>query len=201
MKKKTLIISGFACIGKQYLFDNYNDKYSILYPDIMHFRYRYRKRTQEELNEEKKIWESKPHLLSGDQYINQIKDQRWLFEDENFPNNYVNYVKKNIGKFDIILTSYTPTIRKAMSDSGINYITVYPNKSLLHEYVGRMYIKGYDRAGIDAMISHWDSMIDGVENEPHGEDIYYFGPNMFLSNNIEYLIRKYVKQNIRRGKL
>ena len=44
-----------------------------------------------------------------------------------FPQNYIDHIKKNIGKVDIILTSSHDVVRKALKESCIDYILVHPN--------------------------------------------------------------------------
>ena len=72
MNKRTVVVSAFPCCGKTYAFENYQDKYSMLDSDSSKFSWMFRKRTEEELEAAKKEWESTPHLLDGDDYINEI---------------------------------------------------------------------------------------------------------------------------------
>ena len=71
----TLIISAYPCCGKTYMYENFKDKYKILDSDSSNFSWIERKRTDAELKEIKREWEETPHLISGDGYINQIKNE------------------------------------------------------------------------------------------------------------------------------
>ena len=51
----------------------------------------------------------------------------WLrpgIENPDFPNNYIQYIKNNIGVADYIFISSHDNVRKALKDEGINYILI-----------------------------------------------------------------------------
>lgn len=91
------------------------------------------------MKEIKREWEETPHLLSGDWYINQIKNDLIKVRNPEFPNNYIQHIKDNIGKVDIICVSSHLKVRQALTDAGIKFITVYPKEDMLDEWIGRMY--------------------------------------------------------------
>lgn len=99
--KKTIIVSAYPCCGKTYAFEN-NKDYTILDSDSSKFSWIERKRTQEELDEIKRVWESEDHLLSGEGYINKIKDDIIKVRNPHFIDDYLNHIKENIGKVDCI---------------------------------------------------------------------------------------------------
>lgn len=125
MFKRTVVVSAFPCCGKTYAFENYQDKYSILDSDSSKFSWILRKRTKEELEIAKKAWESEPHLLDGDGYINQIKDEEIKVRNPDFPKNYIEHIKENIGKVDFIFVSSHLQVREAMKEADIHYCTVF----------------------------------------------------------------------------
>ena len=61
-----------------------------------------------------------------------------------FPQNYIDHIKKNIGKVDIILTSSHDVVRKALKESCIDYILVHPNIRAKEEYIERYTQRGND---------------------------------------------------------
>ena len=177
----TIIISAFPCCGKSYAFNNYQDTYKILDSDSSKFSWMFRKRTEEELEKEKEIWNSTEHLLSADGWINQIKNELIKVRDPEFPKNYIEHIKENIGKADCIFVSSHLQVRQALTDNSIKFCTVYPEPNCLDEWVGRMYRRGNDKAFIDFQIKNWDEFVNDIDNEPHGDFLYRLGHNQYLS--------------------
>lgn len=186
MDKKTVVVSAFPCCGKTYAFENYQDKYSILDSDSSEFSWMFRKRTEEELEAAKKVWESTPHLLDSSSYINKIKDEEIKVRNPEFPNNYIAHIKENIGKVDIIFVSSHLQVREAMEEAGIRFCTVYPKNEMLNEWVGRMYRRGNDDNFIKFQIEHWDEFVRNITFEPHGFGIYRLGNNEYLDVDFLY---------------
>ena len=176
----TLIISAYPCCGKTYMYENFKDKYKILDSDSSNFSWIERKRTDAELKEIKREWEETPHLLSGDGYINQIKNDLIKVRNPEFPNNYIQHIKDNIGKVDIICVSSHLKVRQALTDAGIKFITVYPKEDMLDEWIGRMYRRRSSIKFIEFQIEHWNEFVTSIEKEPHGEKLYRLGHNEYL---------------------
>ena len=77
MSKRTVVVSAFPCCGKTYAFENYQNKYSMLDSDSSKFSWTYEAEKDENGN-----------ILRG------IKRVR----NPNFPKNYIEHIKENIGK-------------------------------------------------------------------------------------------------------
>nr|WP_288247507.1 hypothetical protein [uncultured Romboutsia sp.] len=82
-----------------------------------------------------------------------------------FPQNYIDHIKKNIGKVDIILTSSHDVVRKALKESCIDYILVHPNIRAKEEYIERYTQRGNDESFIKMINENWDKFIIDIENE------------------------------------
>jgi hypothetical protein len=177
----TIIISAFPCCGKTYAFNNYQDTYKILDSDSSNFSWMERVRTEEELEKEKEIWNSTEHLLSADGWINKIKNELIKVRDPEFPKNYIEHIKENIGKVDFIFVSSHLQVRQALTDNNIEFCTVYPEPNCLDEWIGRMYRRGNDKAFIDFQIKNWEKFVNDVNDEPHGDFLYRLGHNQYLS--------------------
>ena len=147
---ETLVVSAYPACGKTYFYEKYKDKYKILDSDSSNFSWKERKRTEAELQEIKRQWNEESHL---------IKER-----DPNFPNNYIQHIKDNIGKVDTIFVSSHAVVRYAMQCAGIKYITVYPDEDCLNEWVGRMYRRGNDKSFIDLQIKMWDVFMGRINN-------------------------------------
>lgn len=185
MSKRTVVVSAFPCCGKTYAFENYQNKYSILDSDSSQFSWMLRKRTEEELEAIKTDWDSTSHLMSGEKYIEQIKDTYIKVRNPEFPANYIKHIKENIGKVDIIFVSSHLQVREAMTDAGIHYCTVYPKENMLNEWVGRMYRRGNDDSFIKFQIEHWDEFMHSITFEPYGFGLCRLGNNEYL--NVDFL--------------
>lgn len=163
--KRTVVVSAFPCCGKTYAFENYQDKYSMLDSDSSKFSW---------------IYETEK-----DKYGNTLRGVKRVRNPE-FPNNYIEHIKENIGKVDIIFVSSHLQVREAMEEAGIRYCTVYPKKEMLNEWVGRMYRRGNDENFIKFQIEHWDEFMHNIMFEPHGFGICRLGNNEYLDVDFLY---------------
>ena len=177
---KTIVISAFPACGKTYAFEHYQDRYKILDSDSSQFSWMQRNYTEEELAEKRKEWESTPHLLSSDGYINKIKNDKITVRNPDFPNNYIKHIKENLGKVDVIFVSSHLSVREAMTVAGIDFCTVYPYPEMLNEWVGRMFQRGDNQFFIKNQITKWNEFTKNIENEPHGKMLFRLGNNEYI---------------------
>lgn len=102
--KNTIIISAFPACGKSYMYNNYNGKpYSMLDSDSSKFSWIYE---------------------------NGIKTDK---RNPNFIADYMNHIKENIGKVDVIFVSSHAGVRKALRENNLKYIMVYPSLDMKDE--------------------------------------------------------------------
>ena len=153
--KKTVVISAFTCCGKTYAFENYQDRYSILDNDSSQFSWCY-------------------------EYEPTDSDNIIKYRNPEFPKNYIEHIKENIGKADIIFVSSHLQVRQAMTDAGIRFCTVYPNPVMRNEWIERMCRRGDNKSFIDFQIRHWYEFMNNIRSEPHGFGIYRLGNNEYL---------------------
>lgn len=83
----------------------------------------------------------------------------------NFPNNYMEHIKENIGKVDVIFVSSHEVVRKALYDNSIEYYLVYPSMSLKEEYMNRYIKRGNDYGFIKVVEANWCNWIHDIEYE------------------------------------
>lgn len=102
-----------------------------------------------------------------------------------FPENYIAHIKSNIGKVDIIFVSSHLTVRQALTNEGINYITVYPYSDIKEEWIGRCFCRGNDIAFLNFINSSWDKFMEDIYNEPFGDELYRLGRGEHLSDIID----------------
>jgi len=91
----------------------------------------------------------------------------WIKEgvrNTSFPKNYIEHIRKNIDKVDVILVSSHKVVRDALVDNGIHFILVYPDRSLKEEYIKRFQDRGSNSNFINMIDKNWNSFIDDIEN-------------------------------------
>ena len=154
--KNTKIVSAFPCCGKTYYFENEKDLV-VLDSDSSNFSW------------------------IKDENGNNTKER-----NPEFPNNYIEHIKENIGKVDIIFVSSHKVVRDALSESGLNWNLVIPKKECLSSWVGRAYMRGSSDGFIKVMIDNWDNWLDEIEkdrmNDLHVDMVCYLNHNEFVSD-------------------
>lgn len=135
--KETMIISGFPGVGKTEYFKN------------------------QERN-------GKTCLDSDSSHFSWVKDENGSNTKERnpeFPMNYINHIKDNIGKVDIIFVSSHDVVRKALKEANIRYILVYPEIGAKEEYIRRYKGRGNNESFIKFIADHWDEFINDMKSE------------------------------------
>lgn len=87
------------------------------------------------------------------------------FDKAEFPSNYINHIKENIDKADIILVSSHKDVRDALCANDIDFILVYPDMSIKQEYLERYTERGSAETFIKLVDNNWNSWLDEVNNQ------------------------------------
>lgn len=160
----TKIISAFPACGKTYAFEKLNKEgYTTLDSDSSKFSWINRERTEEELQKIKDEWNSDQHLLSCDGHINRIRYDKIKVRNPEFPSNYIQHIKENIGKVDYIFVSSHKEVRDALIANGIYFTLVYPNRKMKAEWIGRCFLRGSGEKFCQLIADNWDKWIDEME--------------------------------------
>lgn len=112
-----------------------------------------------------RLFHAKPHLVILDSDSSKFS---WVSEGvrhPDFPMNYIEHIKENMGKAHLILVSSHKAVRDALKESGIPYVLVYPDKGSKDEYFQRYLERGSDEAFIRMIGSQWDNFITDLEAE------------------------------------
>ena len=126
---RTAIISVFPGCGKSYFYNKYNG----------------------EICAGRTPWKI---LDSDSSEFSWIKDENECNTKErspNFPNNYIQHIKDNIGKVDIIFVSSHKEVRKALKDNGIKHVKFH---SMRHSYATRLFEKGVQLKTVQKLLGH-----------------------------------------------
>lgn len=138
--KNTKIISAFPGCGKTYCFKNYQDKFSILDSDSSNFS-----------------------------WVKDKEGDNTTTRNPNFPQNYIDHIKFNMGKVDIIFVSSHDIVRKALEENNIKYLLVYPCLGAKKEYINRYINRGNNENFIKFIDNNYENFISDMKKEefPH----------------------------------
>lgn len=115
-------------------------------------------------------------------------DEYGVIVHPDWPNNYINYIKSNLDKYNIILVSTHKEIRKALTAAGIEFLTIYPEKRLKEEWVGRAYLREMASNGLSlackakTMADWFDTWVDSCATEK----------NIYEMDSCEYISNRYL---------
>lgn len=189
-RHKAVVISAYPCCGKSFCFERLNKQYIMLDSDSSEFSWIKTKPTEEEVEAYKNRLKSEGpiRLMGDDWFVERFASTERKERNPEFPANYIQHIKDNLDKVDIIFVSSHLEVRKALQEAEIEYVTVYPNTDLIEEWVGRMYLRGSDKTFIDLQISKWDEWTKSVENEPHGKYVHRLYARQYLSNVLDAIV-------------
>ena len=173
--KDTKVIAAFPACGKTYCFDR-NEDYIILDSDSSKFSW----------------------------MIEEVEDPCYAFIDNgtitpvihknkvrnpDFPKNYIEHIKENIGKVDYIFVSTHEDVRNALTEAGIDFILVFPEQSLRDEWVGRCFNRGSGEKFCQLISDKWDDWILQMEFDvvTNNRKHYRLKHGEYLSNVLERL--------------
>lgn len=177
--KKTLVISAYTCCGKTYASEHIK-YYDILDVDVGKFKIIKRLPNEEEVEKEHQRWESSLHLMSVEGHLNQFKQQIIKVDNPDFPDNFIQYIKENIGKVDVIFVDSDVRIRQWLNEAKIKFVTIYPWSSCLQEWIGRMYLQDYPDCIIRNKINGWHHEVYTVK-EPCGDQLIRLSHGEYIS--------------------
>jgi len=77
-----------------------------------------------------------------------------------FPNNYINHIKSQIGKVPVIFVSSHKDVRDALVANDIPFTLVYPARELSGEYSQRYEGRGSPKPFVDLIRNNWDNFLN-----------------------------------------
>lgn len=156
---KATIISAFPACGKSYFYENFQNCFNgILDSDSSEFS-----------------------------WVKDKDDNNTDVRNPDFPNNYIQHIKDNLDKVDIIFVSSHEVVRQTLEDNDINYILVYPDKSLKEKWIERFKKRGNNDGFINFISLNWDNFIDDMDKEIYPEKFKIKKEIMFMDDIIYYL--------------
>ncbi len=142
----TMVISAFPGTGKSYFYEN-NKEISID-SDSSDFSWI-------------EVWSD-----SENKYI---KTQT---RHPNFPDNYIEHIKDNLGKVDVIFVSSHKTVREELQKNSIYHIVVYPRFCDKEMFKQRYIERGSPEKFIELVNENWSGWIKDCSVKGFGYDSY-----------------------------
>lgn len=90
-----------------------------------------------------------------------------------FPKNYIEAIKENQEKYDIVLIAYNSTIFKSLKENEIEYYLCYPDKEAKDIYIERFRKRGNNKEFIQSNIELFEEAVDIAENRKVPKMILY----------------------------
>ena len=87
------------------------------------------------------------------------------FDKSFFPKNYIDHIKANLGKVDIILISSHEVVRDALVEDGLDFTLVYPNIDLKQEFIERYKQRGSSESFIKLVSDNCNEWITQLQNQ------------------------------------
>lgn len=122
-----------------------------------------------------------PTVPVGDKIIDSDSSLfSWIYDENgnktdvrnpDFPNNYIQHIKDHLNTEDIIFVSSHKVVRDALRENGIDYVLVYPEKSMLQEFTWRYKQRGNTEEFIKYITDNWDNFIDEMDQETFPEKV------------------------------
>lgn len=94
----------------------------------------------------------------------------WVYENgekkrnPNFPANYIQHIKKNIGKYHYIFVSSHDIVRDALIKNKIKYYLLFPEINRKSEFIEKYKTRGNDQQFIQLLDKNWNSWINDMVN-------------------------------------
>ena len=133
----TIIISGFPGVGKTEFFKS------------------------QQILKEYKVLDSDSSNFSW------LKFDGKKIRNPDFPQNYINHIKENLGEYHYILVSSHGKVRDALYNNELPFVLVYPldNIKTRYNYLQRYKKRGNDKAFIEFIKNGWFDFIEEMREQ------------------------------------
>lgn len=112
-------------------------------------------------------------------------DSSKFSKEKDFPENYINHIKSNIGKVDIILVSTHAVVRNALVKHDIKFTLIYPQSEELFYYKLRFRNRGDTEEFVDFIAENWFGFIWDLQDQKGCKHIV-LQQDQFLDEVINY---------------
>jgi hypothetical protein len=107
----------------------------------------------------------KSYLFSNEFKDLKIQDSdSSTFDKKDFPKNYIDHIKSQIGHLDVHLVSTHNDVIAGLINEGLSFSIVYPDISLKDEYLKRYVDRGSPEGFVKLLDEQWDNFIGDIES-------------------------------------
>ena len=105
----------------------------------------------------------------------------------NFPQNYIEHIKENIGKYEFIFVSSHKEVREALKENCLHFYLIYPTENRKEEFIKRYKDRNNPNGFIKLLESKWEEWLKECSFERYGcTNIRMVLPN--LEDEIRHII-------------
>jgi hypothetical protein len=103
--------------------------------------------------------------------IKAVEVEYWKYKEKGLFKEYVEDVKKYIGKVDYVFIATEPDGMKLLNDEGFDITLVYPKNELRNEYLDRYIERDSPYDFIGTFMKHWHIWIDELKEQKYCKHI------------------------------
>ena len=89
----------------------------------------------------------------------------WKYVNDDFPNNYIEDIIKNVGEYDFLFISTNPIVLKKLHDKGFSINLIYPDESLKQEYFERFMNRNSSIDFLTTLDNFWHEWISELKRQ------------------------------------
>ncbi|MBI5421052.1 MAG: hypothetical protein HZA35_01935 [Parcubacteria group bacterium] len=117
---------------------------------------------------------------SGFSWLNQAEKIR----HPEWPANYIQHIRENLGKVDLIFVSSHDVVRDALVEAGIQFTLVYPGLDMKDEYIQRYIQRGNAGAFVALLQANYEIWIHDLMKQEHCTHVV-LQPGQYLADVIK----------------
>lgn len=168
---KGIVIAGFGGVGKTELAKKYKNVIDL---ESIFWKWQYNER----------------HMN-----IEEYKSGNDRIPNPNFPQNYIEAIKENQKKYDIVLIAYSTIICRAVKENNVSFLLCYPDKEAKDIYIERYRKRGNNECFINKNIESFEEAVDILEKRVESKIVLHGNEVLeeYLIKN-EYNLKLYDKK-------
>lgn len=131
---------------------------------------------------------------TGDLRVSDSDSSRFS-KSPNFPNNYIEHIKRSALVNDVVLVSSHKVVRDALNEHNIPFISVTPSIDCKEEYLQRYKDRGSPQEFVDLLDTNWTNWIEDI-NQTSTTRVE-LPKGTYLSDSLKDIMRKwYLSENV-----
>ena len=105
-----------------------------------------------------------------------------------FPNNYIQHIKDNQQKVDVILVSSHDIVRNALVEAEILFALVYPDLTMKEEYIQRYIKRGNNEGFVKLLSENYDLWITDLKKQV-GASHFPLKAGQYLADVMDQIVK------------